>query len=190
MTRAAGKTQRADAARNRERLLTAAVRAFTRDGLDATVKSIADDAGVGVGTLYRHFPTRDALIEAAYRNELDRLCDAADTLLTTEPPAQAVRTWMGRFIDYTTAKYGMAEALRAITAAGANPYAHSRDRLIDSLTTLLTAAAKANTIRQDTTPEDLLTALSGVAMAVGTGDQSRRTQADRVLDLLADGLRP
>src|SRR5271163_2029433 len=128
-TTATERPLRADAQRNRERLLEAAVRAFSAEGPDVTLDAIAKEAGVGIGTLYRHFPTREALVEAAYRNELGRLCDAADELLATMAADQALRTWMDRFVDYMTTKRGMADALRAVIASGGNPYAQSRDRL-------------------------------------------------------------
>ena len=128
---------RADARRNRDRLLDAAVRAFSQDRADVTLDAIAKDAGVGIGTLYRHFPTREALVEAAYRSELARLCDAVAELLQAQPPDQALRAWMDRFVDYMTTKRGMADALRAVIASGGNPYAQSRDRLIAAITTLL-----------------------------------------------------
>jgi len=111
---------RADARRNRERLLEVAVDALTGDA-DVPLDAIARGAGVGIGTLYRHFPTREALVEAAYRSELDRLCAAAPELLGTRPPDAALRAWMDRFVDYMTTKRGMAGALRAVIASGANP---------------------------------------------------------------------
>src|SRR6202040_559454 len=103
--------------RIRARLLEAAVRAFTQEDPEVTLDAIAKDAGVGIGTLYRHFPTREALIEAAYRNELARLCDAVPDLLQAMPPDQAMRTWMDRYIDYMSTKRGMADALRAVIAS-------------------------------------------------------------------------
>jgi AcrR family transcriptional regulator len=178
---------RADAQRNRDRLLDAAVRAFSQDQPDVTLDAIAKDAGVGIGTLYRHFPTREALIEAAYRSELDRLCDAVDGLLKDLPPDEATRAWMDRFVDYMTTKRGMADALRAVIASGGNPYAHSRDRLISAITTLLGQAAAAGTVRSDVDPADVLTSLSGVSLAAG--EPAQRDQARRLLDLLMDGLR-
>ena len=178
---------RADAQRNRDRLLDAAVRAFSQDRPDVTLDAIAKDAGVGIGTLYRHFPTRDALVEAAYRNELARLCDAVAELLQAQPPDQALRAWMDRFVDYMTTKRGMADALRAVIASGGNPYAQSRDRLIAAITTLLHAAEAAGTVRPDIEPADVLAGLSGVSLAAG--EPAQRDQAKRVLDLLMDGLR-
>src|SRR5258708_36209540 len=138
---------RADARRNRDRLLDAAVRAFSRDRPEVTLDAIAKDAGVGIGTLYRHFPTREALIEAAYRNELARLCDAVAELLPAMPPDQSLRGCMDRFVDYMTTKRGMAHALRAVIASGGNPYAQSRDRLLATLPDLLRARAAARTVR-------------------------------------------
>src|SRR5438132_13269121 len=129
---------RADAQRNRDRLLEVAVRALSHDG-DVTLDAIAREAGVGIGTLYRHFPTREALVEAAYRNELARLCDSTGELLASSPPEVALREWMGRFIDYMATKRGMADALRAVIASGGNPYEQSRARLLDAVRTLATA---------------------------------------------------
>jgi AcrR family transcriptional regulator len=178
---------RADAQRNRDRLLEVAVRAFSQEGPDVTLDAIAKDAGVGIGTLYRHFPTREALVEAAYRNELARLCDAVADLLETMPPDEATRVWMDHFVDYMTTKRGMADALRALIASGGNPYAHSRDQLTTAITTLLAAAAAAGTVRPDIEPGDVLMSLSGVSLAAG--EPAQRDQARRLLDLLMDGLR-
>lgn len=178
---------RADAQRNRDRLLEVAVRALSQDGPDVPLDAIARQAGVGIGTLYRHFPTREALVEAAYRNELARLCDATDELLATLPPEAALRVWMDRFVDYMTTKRGMAAALRAVIASGGNPYAQSRDRLTAAITTLLAAGTAAGVIRGDVAPGDVLTGLTGVSLAAGEPNQ--REQAGRLLDLMVDGLR-
>ncbi|MER7890862.1 helix-turn-helix domain-containing protein [Micromonospora sp. NPDC094482] len=178
---------RADAQRNRQRLLDAAVGAFSQHGPEVTLESIARTAGVGIGTLYRHFPTREALVEAAYRNELAKLCDAAGELLDRLPPDQAIRAWMDRFIDYLSTKRGMADALRLVIAAGSNPYAQSRDRLLGALGLLLTAGTAAETVRADVPAADVLASLSGVSLAAG--EPAQRDQARRLLDLLMDGLR-
>jgi AcrR family transcriptional regulator len=178
---------RADAQRNRGRLLDVAVRAFAQDGPDVPLEAIAKDAGVGIGTLYRHFPTREALVEAAYRNELERLCDAVSGLLDTAAPDVATRAWMDLFVDYMTTKRGMADALRAVIASGGNPFAESRNRLIAAITSLLDASAAAGTLRSDIEPADVLTSLSGVSLAAG--EPAQRDQARRLLDLLMDGLR-
>ena len=178
---------RADARRNRDRLLDAAVRAFSHDGPEVTLDAIAKDAGVGIGTLYRHFPTREALVEAAYRNELTRLCEAASNLLRTLPPDQATRAWMDRFVDYMTTKRGMADALRAVIASGGNPFAESRDRLVGAIGSLLAAGAATGATRSDVEPEDVLASLGGVALVAAEHEQ--RDKTGRMLDLLMDGLR-
>ena len=187
MPEAVGRTLRADARRNRDRLLSVAVRAFSQDGPDVTLDAIAKDAGVGIGTLYRHFPTREALIEAAYRSELARLCDAVPDLLQEMRPDEATRAWMDRYIEYMTTKRGMADALRAVIASGGTPYAQSRDRLITAITSLLQAGAAPGTLRADIEPADVLASLSGISLAAG--EPAQRAQARRLLDLLMDGLR-
>lgn len=175
---------RADARRNRERVLTAAARAFAQLGPDATLEGIAKDAGVGIGTLYRHFPTRDALVEAVYRNEVTRLCGAASDLLTQLPTDRALRVWMDRFVDYMTTKRGMGDALRALAASSGNPFAASRERMVEALSSLLDAGAAAGTLRGDVEPADVLASVSGIGLAAADP-----TQAARMLDLLMDGLR-
>ena len=187
MSAPAPRPLRADAQRNRDRLLAAAVEAFSQDGPDVTLEAVAKQAGVGIGTLYRHFPTRESLVEASYRNELGRLCDAAPELLRELPPDRAVRVWMDRFIDYMTTKRGMADALRMVIASGGDPFAESRDRMLASVGALLGAAAEAGTVRPDVAPGDVLAGLGGVALAAG--DPSQRELAGRLLDLLMDGLR-
>ncbi|MGW0995669.1 TetR/AcrR family transcriptional regulator [Streptomyces sp. NPDC002520] len=186
MAREAGRPLRADAQRNREKILAAAVRVFAEQGLDAHMERIAKEAGVGSGTLYRNFPTREVLIEAAYRNELAKLCDAVPELLATMPPQLALRAWMGRFIDYTTAKLGMADALRAVVETGVNPYAESRERILEALTSLLSPSVAAGAVRSDVSATDVFTALTGIALACARPDQ--REQAERLLDLIRDGL--
>ena len=187
MASADARPLRADAQRNRDRLLEVAARAFSHDSPDVTLESIARDAGVGIGTLYRHFPTREALIEAAYRNELARLCGSAAELLATRPADVALRTWMDRFIDYLATKRGMADALRAVIASGGDPFAQSRESLLDAIGTLLKAGAAEAVLRSDVTPADVLASLSGVSLIAGAPEQ--RDQAGRLLDLLLDGLR-
>jgi AcrR family transcriptional regulator len=182
-----GRPLRADAQRNRKRLLEVAVRAFSRGGPEATLDAIAKDAGVGIGTLYRHFPTREALVEAAYRSELDKLCDAVPALIANMPADEALRTWMDRFLEYMTTKRGMADALRQVIASGGNPYAHSLAKLSAAISALLDAGARSGTVRADVEPGDVLASISGVALVAGGPEQ--REQADRMLNLLMDGLR-
>ncbi|MFJ4947157.1 TetR/AcrR family transcriptional regulator [Streptomyces sp. NPDC088760] len=178
---------RADARRNRERILEAAVRAFSEKGPDVAIDTIAKAAGVGSATLYRHFPTREALVEAAYRNELARVCDSAAKLLADHAPDRAIRLWMDDFIDYLAAKQGMADALRAAVASGADPFAETLDKLGTALGTLLRAGADAGLLRPDIDPFDVGFSLAGVALITSAPDQ--RERAGRLLDLLLDGLR-
>ncbi len=178
---------RADARRNRDRLVDVAVRAFSDGGQEATLDAIAKAAGVGIGTLYRHFPTREALVDAAYQNELARLCDGVDDLLAQYAPDVAMRVWMDRFVEYMTTKRGMSDALKALIASGGDPFAQSRTRMTTAVQTLLDAGARAGTIRSDISASDLVASFGGVSMAVG--DPAQREQAGRILDLLMDGLR-
>lgn len=179
---------RADARRNRERLLEAAGRAFSETGTDASLEAIAKDAGVGIGTLYRHFPTREALLEAAYRNELARVCDSVTDLLAQLPPDQAMRRWMDLFIDYLVTKQGMADALKAVIASGdEDPFAESLDRISTAISTLLHAGAEVGVLRSDVDPLDVGFSLGGVLLI--TSDKGLRDRAGRMLDLLLDGLR-
>jgi AcrR family transcriptional regulator len=187
MSKRAERGPRADALRNRARLLAAASRLFVERGPDVPYTDIAKEAEVGVGTIYRHFPTREELIEAAYRSELDAVCDAARELLRTLVPEQALRAWMDRFIDYMTTKIGLSDAIRAVVMAGGNPYAQSRDRLDTALETLLAATNASGSTRAEVNADDVLMSLSGIAMAAGAPEQ--REQAERMIDLLFEGIR-
>ena len=178
---------RADAQLNEDRLLEAAARAFARDGADTSLKAIAKDAGVGIGTLYRRFPTREVLIEATHRNETARLCAAAPELLLDTAPAAALRTWMDRFVEYIATKHGMAQALHAVLVTDGEQRTRTRDLLTDAIATLLRAGVADGTFRAGTDPNDVLMALGGITSIAGKPDQ--RAQAHRLLDLLLNGLR-
>ncbi|WP_245849435.1 TetR/AcrR family transcriptional regulator [Lentzea kentuckyensis] len=167
---------RADAVRNRGVLLEVALDAFTHEK-DVTLGAIAKKAGVGIGTLYRHFPTREALIEAVYRTELEKLCDAAPELLQTHEPEAALREWMNRFIAYIATKRDLKDALQAVIALGINPFEHSRAKMTAALETLLGA------LEARTEPTDVMALLISVAQ---NGDPD---QAKRMLDLIMDGIR-
>ncbi|QIS17426.1 TetR/AcrR family transcriptional regulator [Nocardia terpenica] len=181
------KPVRADAHRNRERLLEVARRVFAADG-KVTLDSIAREAGVGIGTLYRHFPTREALIEAVYRAEIRKLCDSAIELArTTRPADAALRAWMDRFADYIAAKREMADALRVAVASGAITREGVRAELSTAVADLLDAGAEDGTLRPDARAQDVVAALVGVFLACGP---DQRAQADRLMCLLVDGLRP
>src|SRR5437879_12817962 len=119
---------RADAQRNRERLLAAAMQAFAEEGEEVALESVAARAGVGIGTLYRHFPNRDALVVAAYQHEVDALCGAAADLLATQPADEALRAWTERFADYIATKRRMGNALRSAAASNSPPFARSEER--------------------------------------------------------------
>lgn len=177
---------RADARRNRDKILNAAASVFAEEGLDAHLERIAKAAGVGSATLYRNFPTREALIEAAYRNEVAQLCDAVPGLLAAHSPYEALRAWTRLFLDYVTAKLGMADALRAIAATGQNPYGHSRDMIHAAITALMDACVADGSIRSDISADDMGAALAGVAL--GSAQPGQREQAERLLDLILDGL--
>jgi AcrR family transcriptional regulator len=181
------KPLRKDAARNREKVLAAAVGLFAERGTEGSLEEVAKRAGVGIGTLYRHFPTRDALVEAAYRNEVAQLRAAADELLAELPPDAALEAWMRRFVDYGTAKRGMRDALQSIAGGGADLFAETRGQVTDAVAVLLRAGAEAGTLRTDVEPEDVLRAM-GAIWLVAEGDDFAE-QAMRILRLVLDGLR-
>src|ERR1700687_3814816 len=128
-----GRPLRGDAQRKRERLLAVAVRAFSQEGPDVSLESIARDAGVGIGTLYRHFPNREALVEAIYRTELAEVAAAADRLLKRHPAKTALRRWMDRYASFVAAKRGMAESLQAIFESGAMEPTQTRDSILGAV---------------------------------------------------------
>ena len=178
---------RADAQRNRQRLIEVARQAFTAGEGKVSLEAVAREAGVGIGTLYRHFPTREALVEAVYRAERARLCDAADELLAEQEPEHALRAWMDRFADYVATKRDMADTLRALIASGAVTRVESREELSRAVRKLLDAGAAAGTLRGDVGAEDVVVSLVGIVTVCTLPEQ--REQAERLLDLLMDGLR-
>ncbi|SDJ48363.1 transcriptional regulator, TetR family [Frankineae bacterium MT45] len=182
------RTLRADAQLNRDRLLEAAAEAFAQEGSDASLKGIAAQAGVGIATLYRRFPTREDLIEATYRNETARLCDSADLLLESLDPVTALRTWMDHFVDYMHTKHGMSDALPSILSAREGLRPASRTMLRDAVQTLLTAGAQRATLRESLAANDVLMALGGITLIAGA--EHERDLTTRLLDLLMDGLLP
>ncbi|WP_448630070.1 TetR/AcrR family transcriptional regulator [Cellulomonas soli] len=175
------------AQRNREKLLAVAVVALAEDG-DVPLETIAGRAGVGIGTLYRHLLSRYALIEAAYRQEVQQLCDAAPALLVPGRPAvESLREWMGRFVRYAATKRGMGAALRSAVGTDSPLFGETRERLVGALGLLLAAGAADGTIRQDMGAEDVLRAM-GAVWSVGDGPDWDE-QVRRLLDLVVDGLR-
>jgi AcrR family transcriptional regulator len=177
---------RADARRNRDALLDAASAAFAENGVDTSLEDVAKRAGVGIGTLYRHFPTRDALIEAAYRHGVEQLCDVADELRASHEGDEALDLWMQRFVGYVATKRGLAGALK-LSGDGdhAELFAYVHGRIQTALAGLLDAAAATNRVRSDVDGMDLIRALSGICMVSDQGQQ----QARRLIALLMDGLR-
>ncbi|WP_343716820.1 helix-turn-helix domain-containing protein [Inquilinus sp.] len=179
---------RADARRNRERLLAAAAELFGAVEGEVTLSAVAARAGVGIGTLYRHFPTREALVEAVYRNEVDRLCQAAEALLRDRPPEEALVDWMDRYAAMIAAKRGMAEVLTRARETDSEGMARTKARIRQAMALLLDAAARAGAIRGDADPDDvLLAAAAGIWSIAGQPDWRQR--AGRLLRLVLDGLR-
>jgi AcrR family transcriptional regulator len=177
---------RADAQANHERLLEVAARAFAREGADTSLKAIAAEAGVGIGTLYRRFPAREDLIEATYRNQTARLCESALALVEERPPLDALWAWMESFVDYMLTKQGMADALPAILATREGLRLHSRAALARAVETLLDAGIAAGALRPDCSPPDVLMALGGITLI--SGHEHQRDLASRLISLLLDGL--
>lgn len=189
MADAPSKTRRprADAERNRQRLLDAAKTVFARDGVSASLEEIARTAGVGIGTLYRHFPKRDDLIEAVYRQAIGQLGEAAERLSETHAPADAIREWLLLFIDYMATKRLMAEALNSVDGGASRVYAGSGEIMRAALERLVRRAEAAGEIRQVSDPYDLLRAVAGVHYVSPDADWEPGARA--MVDLLIAGLR-
>jgi AcrR family transcriptional regulator len=184
---AAIRKPRADAERNRARLLETAKAVFAQKGSGASLDEIARAAGVGAGTLYRHFPTRDALVKEVYRNEVEQLVVAADRLAETLPPVAALREWLLLFVDYIATKHGMFEVLNAIAGGTSDLYSASSPQMRQAITALAGRAVANGDIRLDLDPFDLLRALAGVAN-IGLGPDGERA-AKNLVDILITGIR-
>jgi AcrR family transcriptional regulator len=179
---------RTDALQNRERLLEVAKEAFTRAGADASLDDIAREAGVGAGTLYRHFPTRDALIEAVYRTEVEKLAAAEKKFSESLPPIEALRAWMLLFVDYIATKHIIAPALNTLVGGASKLYEGSRSQVQGAIDSLVKRAIKSGAIRKDLEPFDLLRALIGVSNVASSPDWQQ--SAKRLVDILIAGSRP
>jgi AcrR family transcriptional regulator len=179
---------RADAARNRERVLEAAKVVFSAGGPDASLEAVARRAGVGIGTLYRHFPTREALFEAVYRREVEQLGELAEQLKSEPLPVEALRRWLHSNVEFVATKKGMSAAL-ALAAHGKSSelIAFSFERLTKAVGALLDRAVAAGEIRADVSPEDLLRALIG--MCYLHDQPGWQASVIRLLDVFIDGLR-
>jgi AcrR family transcriptional regulator len=179
---------RTDAQRNRDRILDVAKEAFTRSGANASLDEIATQAGVGPGTLYRHFPTRDALIEAVYRTEVEKLAAAERKFSETMPPVGALRAWMLLFVDHIAAKQIIAPALNSVVGGPTRLYEGSHGQIRGAIDALVKRAIKSGDIRKDLDSFDLLRALIGVAHVASSPDWQE--SARRLVDILVTGSRP
>jgi AcrR family transcriptional regulator len=179
---------RADAQRNRERILEVAKEAFARSGANTSLDDIAKRAGVGPGTLYRHFPTRDALLEAVYRSEVEKLAAAERKFAGAMPPIEALRAWMLLFVDYIATKKIIAPALNTLVGDPKKVFEACYTQIHEAIHTLVKRAIKSGDIRKDLDPIDLLRALIGVANVATSPDWQQ--SARRLVDILITGSRP
>ncbi|MFF3488911.1 TetR/AcrR family transcriptional regulator [Streptomyces sp. NPDC002701] len=179
---------RADARRNRDRLLDAAREAFAATQEVVPLDMIARAAGVGIGTLYRHFPTREAIVEAVYAAELDEVVSSAPALLEELAPRAALRAWMTRYSAFYAIKRGMSATLRAGWASGSIATPATRERVTAAIALMLRAGARDGSLRSDVDPENVTMMLLGVFLSTTATDSEERV--DRLLDLVVDSLRP
>ncbi|MEO5759333.1 MAG: helix-turn-helix domain-containing protein [Mesorhizobium sp.] len=184
---AADKPLRADARRNRDALAEVAAAVFAERGIDASLEEIARRAGVGIGTLYRHFPTREHLVEVVYRREVEGLCTAADELAQKHPSDVALEMWMQRFVDYIATKRGLSTSLRILITTNSTLFSDTSGKVSQALRQLVDAAVADGTIRGDVDASDVLHALSGIYSAPDTSEWRDRSR--RLVSLLMDGLR-
>lgn len=179
---------RADARENREKLLATARERFAAAGPEASLEGIARDAGVGIATVYRHFPTREALIEAVYRAEVEQVHASAGQLLSERTPADALAAWLERFVEYAATKRGLGGALKAIGAAQADLFPRTRALLLEAIGELLAAGVAAGEIRDDIGAEDVLTMINAV-WSISAEPPQWVDRARRTMRVLMDGLR-
>lgn len=179
---------RADALRNRDLIVQVAKAAFTEHGAGASLDDIAKSSGVGSGTLYRHFPTREALLEAVYRAEVDKLAEAAEKFERELPPLEALQAWLRLFIDYLATKKIIAAALQSLVGAPNNMFDESLSKVHSAVKSIFDRAVEAGEIREDVNPVDVLRAIVGVTF-FGPSD-NWRDGAFRLMDILIQGSRP
>ncbi|SDS16671.1 TetR/AcrR family transcriptional regulator [Microlunatus soli] len=179
---------RADAVRNREQLLTVAARAFAGTDADTSMRAIARQAGVGIGTLYRHFPTRESLVEAVYRDQVAGLVNGAQQFLAEVSPAEALRRWMDLFGAWIATKGGMLDTMLAMIESGDLAHARTRDDILTAITAMLDAGRTSGDLRADVSAEEVAAVLIGIFTVAHQSGPAVRT--DRLLDILLDGLRP
>jgi AcrR family transcriptional regulator len=185
---AAHRKPRADAERNRERILEVAKEAFTRFGADASLDDIAKQAGVGPGTLYRHFPAREELLQAVYRSELEKLAAAEQKFAQTMPPIEALRAWLLLFVDGIATKQLIAPALNTLLGDPKKVFEASYAQVHEAIRALVKRAIRSGEIRKDLDPLDLLRALVGVAHVATSPDWQQ--SAKRLVEILITGSRP
>jgi AcrR family transcriptional regulator len=178
---------RADSARNRQLLIEAAKAGFSEFGLNVSLEEIARRAGVGIGTLYRHFPTREAVVEAVYRREVEQLAEAVPQLLEASPAGEALHKWMHLFVDYIATKRLIAPSLAIAKDRTPSLYASSVELITGAITTLVKRAVASGQVRKDIDPSDLLRALVGVSYS--NPDVGWEASARRLVDIVMDGLR-
>jgi AcrR family transcriptional regulator len=178
---------RADGTRNRQLLIDAAKTGFSEVGLNVSLEEIARRAGVGIGTLYRHFPSREAVMEAVYRREVEQLVDAVPHLLKKSPAGEALHQWMHLFVNYIATKRLIAPSLGAAAARTTAPRATPAELITGAISTLVKNAVRSGDVRKDIDPSDLLRALVGVSY--GNPDAGWEASARRLIDILMDGLR-
>jgi AcrR family transcriptional regulator len=188
LAKPASRKPRADAQRNRERILKIAKTAFTRSGANISLDDVARQAGIGSGTLYRHFPTRDALLEAVYHTEVAKLAAAERELSEKLPPVEALRAWMLLFVDYIAEKHIIAPALNTFVGGPSKLYESSRAQITGAIEALVKRAIKSGDVRKDLEPFDLLRALIGVSNVASAPDWQE--SAKRLVDILILGSRP
>ncbi|WP_200849274.1 TetR/AcrR family transcriptional regulator [Curtobacterium sp. 18060] len=179
---------RADAARNRTQLLAVATRVLATEGAETSMRAIAREADVGIATLYRHFPTREALVEAVYSDQVDRLATGARELLTENTPAEALRRWMDLYGQWIAAKSGMLDTLLAMVESGDLAHARTRDEILAAISSILAAGNAAGDLRSDVTATEVSALLIGIFTV--SRQAGGAISSARLLDILLDGLRP
>jgi AcrR family transcriptional regulator len=187
-TQETARKPRADAQRNRERILEVAKQVFTRRGAEASMDEIAKRAKIGPGTLYRHFPTRDGLLAAVYISEVEKLAEAQRKLSAELPPVDALRAWMLVFIDYIVAKKIIAPALNAMAGGPSRVFQQTNRLMEEAANALASRAIASRDLRSDVDPMDLLRAIYGVSSAGSTDDWPEK--ARRFVEILIQGSRP
>jgi AcrR family transcriptional regulator len=187
-SQSAGRKPRIDAQRNRQRILEVAKQAFTQSGANASLDDIAKQAGVGPGTLYRHFPTREELLQAVYRSEMEKLAAAERRFAQSMEPIEALRAWLLLFVDAIETKHLIAPVLNALIGDPKRVFAASHAQTQEALRALVKRAIKSGDIRKDLDPMDLLRALVGVANVASSPDWQQ--SAKRLVDILITGSRP